>query len=214
MLAGTCYDGANDDLARFPKLTISDVEGIVLASRTEIENYLKSHNVVEINGFLRLLSTSAIEQTTRAVLDTMIEQSSSLKDINFQVFAELMAPVDEIILNAAFSTLGVFNEKTKFWDFNFENVAIASAHSVFSELNSSVGVIFLEMRVFLWLIFFFSIKVAEKGEFTRLWALRTPGKVPPSETLLRGVAVVESSTHFRYLPASRLSIEISVPRLS
>jgi hypothetical protein len=203
--------------------TISDLESLILASSEEITNYLKSQCVVEIDGYLRLLSQVSLKQTTRALLDTIIENSLSLKTVSFEQCRQLLNPVDETILLHTFKSLGQFSDDTDAWHLDADKVARASACSIFDEANATVT------RPFCIFVLCGSLlvngQVIEKQDFLSAWSLRTPLKDTPSESLLSGIAVIDEpdtshgSTHnstrivrYRYLPVSSLSKELPVSK--
>lgn len=136
LLSKNLYCGKEFEEESVNRYTRVELEDLVKASHREIEDALRKLNVVEISGYLRMVSTGCVFEVTRLVLDTINENISennwSLSNISRAELNRCLPTVDSFLLDCSLASMGM--KKTNaddLWELNQELVNITSAHTLF-----------------------------------------------------------------------------------
>lgn len=162
LLLPTQYDGPNNSklLSHTDLLTKPQIERILLASNDEIDEALLKLNVVELNGYLRMLSSDVLSETIRLLLDTIIENNWNIENIDqIECISQLSSPkislgsdtandtfsyndidntssIDDVFILHALGKLGNYLGNNK-WKLNEISVAKYTADILFRYRNDN-----------------------------------------------------------------------------
>lgn len=142
LLLPTQYHGIDDEKEN-PKqgmYTMDQVIEEIQASRAEIFTAMQEYGIVQLQGYIRLLSREACNQVCRYLLDTIIENSLSLDSIDAGICHEHMHDIDPVLLDYALKSLGEKDTCNGFWKLSYEKIAIATAHYLFCSQESTTKV--------------------------------------------------------------------------
>jgi len=165
-------------------LTRSQVMQMVQASEKELEGAFSAHGVVELGGYMRMLSKHALRDVTQSLLNELIEKGWQLDSISEADYVADLSKTEATLAMLALSRLGERKNKNGtdegeepssfVWSLDHAKVAKASAHILFqSHLQDNVV----------------SLKKGWPCEdFMMAWERHTPGAAP-TEDLLEGIAV-------------------------
>lgn len=199
------YKGITDEIMHPPIKenlhTLQELRAITPASQKEFDDALQNLDIVEINGFVRLLSRSALLEYSESVFNYIIESDLTIDNIDENLcIAGIPKDSDPLILRRVLASLGeceVSSDGRNIWNLDKRKVLRMSAHIIFSNHSSS--------------------KLSVE-EFLSLWSARSPvadNVVPLAESLLRGVALKVSSSDskasspaFLYVPLELLPKDI------
>lgn len=146
MLSETVYRGASYDAenpVESSKLVRrSDLSNTVPASSSEINSYLKKLGVVEVDGYLRLLSKEVIQETIQQLFLSILSEGWNISSIDESVCSTSIADVDSIVLKHVLQLLGSQSENST-WQLNLNEVLKASAHLIFKHHSTENKVVFI-----------------------------------------------------------------------
>lgn len=174
ILQGTAYNGLEEDVNCPPDtsllMTKEGLQARVQASEYEFNALLEKHGVVELNGYMRLVSPTASLQIAEMLFDLLIEKSSDYTSLHEQVLLEEM-DVDPLLLRHVLRQLGQWNNDMQKWELSIDRVG----HFAARILVKSEG-----LHGKFWPI----------EDFMAMWKARTPSSMqrPPREVSLQGVA--------------------------
>jgi hypothetical protein len=140
LLASSQYIGKEDEGLRSSSeavkpITRQSLRTIVQASEDELNAALDILGVVEMQGELRWLSKTVIQDVTALLFNSMIEHSWPLSTIDEQKCMELMPDIEPVIIAHAISKLGKRTAYPGIWSLDLEKVLRKSADIIF---NSSM----------------------------------------------------------------------------
>lgn len=101
------------------------------ASQTEIDEYLRSIDVVEMQGKLRLLSRELLMSSTKLLLDTIIAERWACDNISATQCATQLQEIHPVVLRYVLNSIGR-EVKDGLWRLEQDHLLVASAHVVFS----------------------------------------------------------------------------------
>jgi len=178
-------------------LTRKQVMESVQASEQELEAAFITYAVVELGGFMRILSKVTLRDVTRNLLDEIIENDWKIDNIEQDKCTFAMRETDESLVILTLSRLGekATNEQNSnshsetrgpVWCLDYDKVAKISAHILFqNHLQENA----LSLK-----------KGWQCQDFMMAWERHTPGAAPTEEHL-EGIAVKINDT-FEYIGSS------------
>lgn len=186
----------------------------VQASEKELNDALFVMGAVEMDGYMRLVTKSALLEAMQALFNTIIENSWSLNGLDSGTLAAALPDVNPAVLQYILTKLGCVSESSigsssdggssssssVMWNLKQESVLKYSAHIVFTSQ--------LQNNPTQW----------PAGDFLLNWQLRSPGIRTATEMkkhteLLKGIAVLHNkgtTPYYCYFPADELSKEVEV----
>ena len=172
------------------------------ASDTEMETALHALGVVQLEGFMRMISPKAANEVCRELLDTAIVSSWDLSRIVLSQCHAAMPSADRVILHHVLNSLGTTDPSDasgETWVLDSDKVAKKTAHMLFEHRESGGNVYDL------WPV----------QDFLLEWGARTPGLKKNPEELLNGIAIIvrdeaskaaDKKAAFRYVPAAQVCL--------
>eukprot|EP01036_Dinobryon_divergens_P030394 gene30394-39634_t len=212
------YKGMTEEVNNPPTpeslLTLLHLQRTIQASVTELDDALKKHNIVEINGYIRLLSRSAVFEYAEALFNQLIENDWAIGNLDEDLCMRGMPrDTDVLILRRVLSSLGERMEDEgshrACWSLDKDKVLRLSAQIVFTRQAMSASPT--------------EAVLIEVGDFLQRWSNQSPVSdqlEPLADTLLRGIALKVSgdlgpnskaatSYFYRYLPVETMSKEVA-----
>ena len=192
-LQQTVYRGADLEEMYPPDKTLlmtrEEMAGMMLASEEEVAAALTELNVIEIDGFMRIMSKDAKWDLAKKLINEIV-----LADLNFDAIddadlrrrlAESEGSVDYTLFAHTLADLGTLRDGR--WVLQRDRLATTAAHVVFREDSK---------------------KFHEKEAYMTAWELSLPKGVRARDELLDGVALSVaqhaggSEAFYTYLPAA------------
>lgn len=197
----TQYSGLDEADSDGTDMLTRDSLADMQASQVEIDEYLRSIDVVEMRGKLRLLSRDLLLSATKLLLDTIMEERWACDSISATQCATQLREVHPVVLRHVLSGVGS-EVKDGLWRLEQDKLLVASAHVVFSTHRAAAGVDhqqvgpgYHSVRSCLQCSPVLLQVAVAADEFLREWGNQTPGLAPSAdlrglaERLLRGVAL-------------------------
>ena len=135
----TLYKGFNDDIIYPPNkdllLTKSDIYEKIQASEEEINEILKSINILEINGYIRMLDIEYMYEAYKEIIDTIIENKWDIEltyPLDFIYDIIYQSNKDDQLIYFLLKTLGKIDSKNN-WRMNINEISKVIAHILFRE---------------------------------------------------------------------------------
>lgn len=132
LLAPTIYRGsgvaAQDGSAPVTRETVARC---VQASAAEVDAFMRTLGVVELQGALRWLSAEAVQESTAALLQSISAEGWPVHDVCEDACAAVLADIDPVILKHVLGLLGSRSGAGR-WALDPAKVAAAAAHIVFA----------------------------------------------------------------------------------
>ena len=208
------YKGMTEEISNPPTpdnlFTLLQLRQNIQASITELDAALAKLNVVEINGFIRLLSRSAVIEYAEALFIQLIENEWPLDNLDEELCMRGMPKdTDVIILRRVLSSLGDQVQQdgshSACWKLYKDRVLRLSAQVVFTRQSTSNSKEIVSIEV---------------GDFLQRWSIQSPvsdSLEPMADTLLRGIALkvggpaskTSPSYFYCYLPVETMPKDIA-----
>ena len=138
LLRPTQYNGAEAEAEAPPSaallLTRRELETRVQASATELQAALRDAGVLEIAGHMRLVSGVALRETSRNLLDTVMENGWDMGAL-IEAECSRATQIDPVLLRHALGLLG--EEDGGRWRLHADKVGRVTAHVLFLAQSSS-----------------------------------------------------------------------------
>lgn len=134
MLKETIYEGneheASNPVDASKLVTRASLSTTVQASEAEVNAFLKSIGVVEINGYLRRISTSALRHTMKQLFLVILSEGWSIDRIDHAVCVKTFSDCDSVLLDSVLGSLGTLSGGH--WALRLSDVLRGSAHLIFN----------------------------------------------------------------------------------
>lgn len=181
-------------------LTRAQLWAEIQASDAEMEVSLRALGVVELDGFMRMLSPEAVSAVSRDLLDTAMVSDWDLSNLDESDCATAMPDTDRVLLRHVLGALGKFSETTNSWVLDQGKVARKTAHMLFESRQAETN-----SRGDAWPV----------QDFLLEWGARNPGTGQVRAELLLGIAVLirdssikneERREVYKYAPAESITL--------
>lgn len=213
------YKGMTEEVSNPPTpdnlITLLHLQKTIQASVTELDDALAKLNIVEINGYIRLLSRSAVYEYAEALFNQLIENDWAIGNLYEDLCMRGMPKdTDVLILRRVLSSLGERVEEEESnracWRLDKDKVLRLSAQIVFTRQALSASSA--------------EAVIIEVGDFLQRWSNQSPVSdhlEPLADALLRGIALkvggdlgpnskaAAASCFYRYLPVETMPKEVA-----
>lgn len=194
--SGKSFEGGID---RSKLMTREQIENIIEASEKEISSCLLEFNVIEMNGFMRLLDSTTLDETIEVLIQTITINDLSLENISESSILGLLPEYEPVFILYSLSKVGAKKAEAggDTWEFNWEKICRKTARFVMAKLANQNN-----------------NPLIKADEFMNEWEISTPGKGTPNVSFLEGLAIKEdiinnklSTIYYRYLPVDSLPFD-------
>lgn len=175
VLENSCYNGKEYESTIDPSMLYDwdRLQSEIQASEDELKKALSNYLIVDINGYLRLISFETEVQYVTYMLDLFNDNSWEIDEVDKEITCDSLEElIPESVCQALFDRYTTLSEKTKkdgspLYRYDEEKVCKLLAKVLLSALP-----------------------VNRYEDFMESWKMGAPDKITPKEEYLRGIALV------------------------
>jgi hypothetical protein len=140
LLKNSIYNGENEEMIHRKLLTYDEFLSQIPASDVEIQMLMKKEGIIEMDGYMRIISKKYCLQTSIVLIDTIMINDWNIDHIDEEECKRELADVNPIILKFVLQQCGD-EISTGIWSLNNDHIARITAHNIFSSDSRKVSMI-------------------------------------------------------------------------